>query len=332
LNFVAGQTVPNLATVQLGQAGKFSLSNSVGNTAAGAVDVIIDLVGWYGSDSAGALFHELAPDRIVDTRFGTTDNPGVGKVLQNVPLTANVCGASVTSTAIPSDASAVVVNASVVAGSTYGWLTMWPTGSAPNASNLNYAANLQIANLAIVKVGPSCTIKVGNSPLAVDAHAGVHVILDLVGWFGPLNTPGDTGGKQFHSMAPSRIVDTRPTSPQPAANPTLVGALAPEGTADDVIACGGPTPASGTAAAVILNLVATGPTMPGWLTLYPGDASLPEASNLLFAAGQTVPNLAIVKVKASNCSVRVTNSKSPSAANPNAGTTHMVADLMGWFE
>ena len=112
----------------------------------------------------------------------------------------------------------------MVAGSTYGWLTMWPTGAAPTVANLNYTSGLAIATLATVKLGPSCTIQVGNSPGAGDAHAGIHVILDVVGYYGP---EGTVSGARFHGMVPNRIVDTRPGL-QPPAN-SLAGALGPRG-------------------------------------------------------------------------------------------------------
>jgi hypothetical protein len=44
LNFVAGQTVPNLVIVQVGSGGKVSLYNFAGST-----DVIADVVGYYTS-------------------------------------------------------------------------------------------------------------------------------------------------------------------------------------------------------------------------------------------------------------------------------------------
>jgi hypothetical protein len=42
LNWVAGQTVPNLVIVQLGANGSIDLYNLQGNT-----DVVLDVVGWY---------------------------------------------------------------------------------------------------------------------------------------------------------------------------------------------------------------------------------------------------------------------------------------------
>jgi hypothetical protein len=43
LNWVNGETVPNLVVVKLGSTGKIDLFNSVGS-----VNVVIDVVGWYG--------------------------------------------------------------------------------------------------------------------------------------------------------------------------------------------------------------------------------------------------------------------------------------------
>ena len=43
LNFVAGQTVANLVVVQVGAGGKVNLYNALGS-----VQVIADVMGWYG--------------------------------------------------------------------------------------------------------------------------------------------------------------------------------------------------------------------------------------------------------------------------------------------
>jgi hypothetical protein len=43
LNFVAGQTVPNLVVVQVGSTGKIDIYNP-----AGSVHVIGDVMGWFG--------------------------------------------------------------------------------------------------------------------------------------------------------------------------------------------------------------------------------------------------------------------------------------------
>jgi hypothetical protein len=46
---------------------------------------------------------------------------------------------------------------------------------------------------------------------------------------------------------------------------------------------------------VVLNVTVTGPTAPGFVTVWPEGASRPLASNLNFVPGQTVPNRVIVK-------------------------------------
>ena len=43
LNFVGGQTVPNLVIVQVGATGKIDVYNAFGST-----NVLIDVMGWYG--------------------------------------------------------------------------------------------------------------------------------------------------------------------------------------------------------------------------------------------------------------------------------------------
>ena len=43
LNFVAGQTVPNLVVVKLSAAGQINIYNGFGST-----DVIVDVEGWFG--------------------------------------------------------------------------------------------------------------------------------------------------------------------------------------------------------------------------------------------------------------------------------------------
>jgi hypothetical protein len=58
---------------------------------------------------------------------------------------------------------------------------------------------------------------------------------------------------------------------------------------------------------VILNVTVTNPTAPGFLTLYPDDASLPTASDVNFTTGETVPNLALVKLGASDLGFNTTN-------------------------
>ena len=82
----------------------------------------------------------------------------------------------------------------------------------------------------------------------------------------------------------------------------------------------GGVPATGVGA-VVLNITATQPTTPGYVTVHPTGAALPNASNLNFVAGQTTPNLTIARV-GDGGKVSLYNF---------AGDTHLIADIVGWF-
>jgi hypothetical protein len=135
-----------------------------------------------------------------------------------------------------------------------------------------------------------------------------HVIFDVVGWYGGAGMDGTL----FESLSPNRILDTRVGFGFP-------GKLGHNGTAAVDVTAGGV--AEG-AKAVVLNATATEATAAGYITVYPSNAAKPNASNLNFAPGQTVPNLVMVKVPP-NGIVNVYNA---------AGQVHVIFDVVGYFE
>src|SRR5207249_9813144 len=73
LNFVAGQTVPNLVTVKVGLDGYGKVRDFAGET-----HVVFDIQGWYGAPGGGSLYTPIPPQRILDTRpapFGPIGGP-----------------------------------------------------------------------------------------------------------------------------------------------------------------------------------------------------------------------------------------------------------------
>ena len=58
-----------------------------------------------------------------------------------------------------------------------------------------------------------------------------------------------------------------------------------------------------------------------WITVWPDGASKPTASDLNFVAGQTIPNLVVVKV-AANGKIDINNAN---------GSTDIIVDVTGWF-
>jgi hypothetical protein len=81
----------------------------------------------------------------------------------------------------------------------------------------------------------------------------------------------------------------------------------------------GQVPESGVSA-VVLNVTVTQPAGPGFVTIFPAGGSLPVASDLTFGAGETRPNLAVVRVGSGG---KVTLYVSTQ--------THVVFDVAGWF-
>ena len=59
LNFVPGQTVPNMVIAKVGAGGQVSIYNNTGS-----VDVVVDVLGWFPS---GNTFTPLVPARVLDT-------------------------------------------------------------------------------------------------------------------------------------------------------------------------------------------------------------------------------------------------------------------------
>jgi hypothetical protein len=75
------------------------------------------------------------------------------------------------------------------------------------------------------------------------------------------------------------------------------------------------------AAAAVINLTVTDPRKSGHLTAYPDGTHAPNASDLNFSAGETVPNLVTVPLTNDIADI----------ANASPGTVQMVADLEGYF-
>jgi hypothetical protein len=73
---------------------------------------------------------------------------------------------------------------------------------------------------------------------------------------------------------------------------------------------------------VVLNITVTDTTASGWLAAWASGTSIPLVSNLNWAAGQTVPNMAVIQVGA-NGMIDVVNS---------AGSTSVIVDVVGYME
>jgi len=96
------------------------------------------------------------------------------------------------------------------------------------------------------------------------------------------------------TVPPCRIVDTRLAGgPIPASGSRNFFAAGSFSSQGGQTTCGIPF---GLAKGVFFNIVAVGPSAPGYLTVYPYPLPLPLASTLNFDAGQTVANGVLVPI------------------------------------
>ena len=267
LNFSTGQTVANMVIVPVGADGYVSFTKQGSGSAA----VIADVAGYY-TQAAAAGYTTTSPTRVLDTRNGTG---GVSKPLTSTtPIKLKVAGNG----PIPANVTAVAVNLTLTNSSGGGNVVAYPDGTAqPTASNLNYSAGQTVANAAIVPVTD------GYIDLAKQGSGSVAMIVDVEGYF----TPGGAGA--YVPTTPTRLFDSRKIS-----NGKLPAGYA-EGLGIDQDANGNVLAG---VTALVLNSTVTNVTGGGYLTVFPdntngtnGAPAVPNASNLNFGAGATVPNL-----------------------------------------
>ena len=267
LNWPAGDTRPNLVVAKIGAGGTISIFNLLGTT-----NVIADVQGWFddGSDPAADTLVAVSPTRVLDSRDGTGGySTPWGAHAQRDLAIAGVA-------TVPADADAVLLNVTVTDTSAPSYLTVWPGGEPqPTASNLNWPAGDTRPNLVVAKIGAGGTVSIFN-------HEGsAQVVADVVGYFrAPL------AAEHFTAIAP-RGSSTRATAREAGPRPGARGPFA----ALSVAGIAGVPP---DAKAVMVNVTITNPTAASYLTAWPSGQALPLASNLNFAAGSTVPNLAFV--------------------------------------
>ena len=189
--------------------------------------------------------------------------------------------------------TAVVLNVTATRSTGDGYVTVWPCGTRrPGVSNLNVAAGGTAANLVLAAPGAEGTV-------CIHASAGLDVLADVIGWL-PSNGA-------YRAATPRRLVDTRATSPVGPTSPLAVPVAGRAGVDD-------------TATAVAVNVTVTRPAAAGFVTVWPCGATRPEASNVNFVAGQTIPN-AVIAPLGTDGSLCVHSSVE----------ADVLVDVTGWF-
>lgn len=263
--FPCGTTPPNASNVNFGTAQTIPNAVVVRIGAAGKVCVFASvttglLVDVNGYAPAGSKLGALDPFRLYDSR------------VEPVPRTpGQITEVQVTGKGgVDPAATAALLNVTAVDPLDTGYFTVYPCGAnPPQASNLNFRGGQTIANAVLARIG-------ANGRVCVYSSAAAGVIVDV----NAAATPGAT----VVGLDPFRLVDTREWE-------TLV----PGGEEIQVYVTGfGGVPAA--ARTALLNVTAVDTTGAGYMTVYPCGAARPEASNLNFGPGETIPNAVIAKL------------------------------------
>ncbi|GAA2789387.1 FlgD immunoglobulin-like domain containing protein [Streptomyces showdoensis] len=163
LNTAAGETVANAVVVPV-KDGKVTLYNH-----AGSVDLLADVSGYFAAGDRGALFHPLAPARLVDTRKalgGRTLGPAQSLAL---PV-AGIGGVPA------SGASAVVLNMTGTGATKATYLAATTKPGTPTVSSINLLPGRTVPNLVVVPVV--------DGKLYLYNHTGsTDVIVDVFGYY-----------------------------------------------------------------------------------------------------------------------------------------------------
>ena len=159
LNYVAGQTIPNLVAVKTDSLGRVCLFSTQ------SAHLIADVAGYFSS--SGSLFTGVSPARVLDTRSG--NGAALGKLVGGSTVVLQVAGRG----GVPvSGVSSVMLNVTVTEPGGDGYVTVFPCGSGvPGASNLNYVAGQTIPNLVAVKtdsLGRVCLFSTRSTHLIAD--------------------------------------------------------------------------------------------------------------------------------------------------------------------
>jgi hypothetical protein len=293
LNYAAGDTVPNAVIAKVGADGKVCLFTLA------ATHLLADVNGYY---PAGSPYVPLVPARVLESRPGATvdgQSANLGVRAAGSVTELRVAGRG----GVPADAAAVVLNVTVTEAEGPGFVTVYPCGAArPNASNLNYAAGDTVPNAVIAKVG-------ADGKVCLFTLAATHLLADVNGYY--------PAGSPYVPLVPARVLESRPGATVDGQSANL-GVRAAGSVTELRVAGRGGVPAD--AAAVVLNVTVTEAEGPGFVTVYPCGAARPNASNLNYVAGDTVPNAVIAKVGADGKVCLFT-----------LAATHLLADVNGYY-
>jgi len=227
--------------------------------------------------------------------------PGSDRFPTALNSTGDTYELQVTASGNPNNVTAVALNVTVVDGeasSVGGYVTVFPCGERPDASNLNFVDGQTVPNAVVAPVS-------ADGRVCFYVYGRAHVLVDVAGYF----TSGFTALSR-----PERMLNTRTSG-------VKVGELDGSGDPVSLTVVGRQGIPSGVSAVALNVTVVDGEasSVGGYVTVFP-CGERPDASNLNFVNGQTVPNAVVAPVSADG---RV--------CFYVYGRAHVLVDVAGYF-
>ena len=297
LNFIKNQTVSASVTTAVSRSGEVCIFASA------FTNLVADVNSW---SAPNAGYAPLSPQRLLDTR--ALSPQGAISVVKkkygaDSELRVKVAGSGGFPGALMSSVS---LNVTVTEPETEGFLTVYPCGTRPVTSNLNFVADQTISTSVTSPVSD-------DGEICIYSSAMTNLIADGFGWF--------VEGAGVTPVGPTRLVDTRVGSPQGAISVTKKK----YGVIDDGNRNELRLPLLGVAelpeygiGTVQLTVTVTDPAGSGFITIYPCE-TFPLASNLNYVTGQTIATAVTAQVSADGEICIYSNQ-----------STNIIVDINGW--
>lgn len=239
-NFARAQPISGTTTVGL-TSGKAQVKVS-----AGKATVALDVAGWYGTSATGSTYTPLAPTNVLNGTVTT----GAKRI-----VVAGKAG-------VPSNATAVVLQADVSRPATSGRLRLTPYGNNAGVVSLMYSKGTTVANTTTVRLS-------GGAVQAKVSTGSARVLADVVGYYAP-----NANGSVFVSAHPVRA------------------ATVAAGTTATKVTVAGTAGVPRNATAAVINAKVGGGSVGGSLRVV-GAGLASSVPTQIYAKGQTIGNALI---------------------------------------
>lgn len=251
-----------------------------------------------------AAFASIVPARLVDTRAGGVTIDGLFQKTGVRPAGSIYQVQIGNRGGVPANAVAAILNVTTVSPLGGGYATVFPCGTQPTTSSINFASGRIDANEIVAKLS-------GTGAVCVFVSQATHLLIDAVGYVTPTSP--------YVAIEPARYADTRTSASVVTFDGQYKGAGIRSAGSTYQVQIGGRGNVPANASAVVMNLTVTASTAGGFATVFPCGTQ-PDASSANWTTGLTRPNELIVKL-------------SPTGAICVfvSASTHLILDVVGYL-